>query len=60
MKNQMISMENLILEQKLNLVDANGDLTKEREIQENLIRQLEVERQTLEEIKVTMSVLPIN
>lgn len=54
MKEQMNSMEFLIEDQKKKLAEADGDLTREREIQEDLIHQLETERQTLEEMKAEL------
>jgi hypothetical protein len=44
-------MESIILEQKQALASTGGDLAREREVQEQLVQQLEEERKTLQVIR---------
>ncbi len=54
MREKMTEMENIISEQKQKLRDADGDLVKEKELQEQLLQKLEEERKELQTIKVRL------
>lgn len=51
MREKMTEMENIIVEQKEKLSAADGDMVKEKLLQEQLLQRLEEERKELQNIK---------